>query len=186
MTAPLQRPTQVLPKSYRALCEHHCRTKTSLLIRREAHVQPRQPTSTPYCRYAPPIRFWPTLISRAPFSSAAGQPIRSRAADDIILAAGQPADLPDRVSILFPAWQPSESNKGIKRQFDFPSFAKAWKFMALVAEECKSQRHHPSWSNLYNQVTIEWTTHKPEGLSVKDVEMAEFCNRTANAIGLKN
>ena len=58
--------------------------------------------------------------------------------------------------------------------------------MSLVAEECKVKKHHPSWSNLYNQVTIEWTTHKPEGLSIKDIEMAEFCDRVANEIGLKS
>lgn len=58
--------------------------------------------------------------------------------------------------------------------------------MSSVAEECKIQKHHPSWSNLYNVVTIEWTTHKPEGLSIKDVEMAEFCDRRAEEIGLKS
>jgi 4a-hydroxytetrahydrobiopterin dehydratase len=38
---------------------------------------------------------------------------------------------------------------------------------------------------MYNQVNIEWTTHRPEGLSIKDVEMAEFCDLIANDIGLK-
>ena len=57
--------------------------------------------------------------------------------------------------------------------------------MSIVADECKVKKHHPSWSNLYNKVTVEWTTHKPEGLSSKDVEMAEFCDRTAEEIGLK-
>ena len=74
---------------------------------------------------------------------------------------------------------------GLTRRFTFPSFAAAWRFMSTVADECKAKRHHPSWHNLYNQVTIEWTTHKPLGLSIKDVEMAEFCDRTANEIGLK-
>jgi 4a-hydroxytetrahydrobiopterin dehydratase len=57
--------------------------------------------------------------------------------------------------------------------------------MSLVADECKIKKHHPLWSNLYNKVTVEWTTHQPEGLSIKDVEMAEFCDRVANEIGLK-
>ena len=57
--------------------------------------------------------------------------------------------------------------------------------MATVAQECKAQRHHPEWSNLYNKVTVEWTTHRPEGLSIKDVEMAEFCDKIASEIGLK-
>lgn len=58
--------------------------------------------------------------------------------------------------------------------------------MDTVAQECKVQRHHPEWSNLYNRVTIEWTTHRPEGLSIKDVDMAEFCDRTASEVGLKS
>jgi 4a-hydroxytetrahydrobiopterin dehydratase len=89
------------------------------------------------------------------------------------------------VEKLFATWQLVESKKGITRQFTFTSFAKAWRFMSLIAEECKIKKHHPSWSNLYNRVTIEWTTHRPEGLSIKDVEMAEFCDRTADEIGLK-
>jgi 4a-hydroxytetrahydrobiopterin dehydratase len=74
---------------------------------------------------------------------------------------------------------------GLVRTFTFPTFSAAWRFMSTVAEECKAKRHHPSWHNLYNQVTVEWTTHNPKGLSAKDVDMAEFCDRTADEIGLK-
>jgi 4a-hydroxytetrahydrobiopterin dehydratase len=102
----------------------------------------------------------------------------------IIFAANQPADLPSRVAKLS-AWTISPSEKGIIRQFTFPTFSAAFRFMSLVAEECKKKRHHPSWHNLYNKVTVEWTTHKPEGLSIKDVEMAEICDQTADKIGLK-
>lgn len=108
----------------------------------------------------------------------------SGVASEIIFAAGQPAELPNRASELS-AWKISYSKMGITRQFTFKSFAAAWRFMSLVADECKAKRHHPSWHNLYNQVTVEWTTHKPQGLSIKDVEMAEFCDRTADEIGLK-
>jgi 4a-hydroxytetrahydrobiopterin dehydratase len=102
----------------------------------------------------------------------------------VILSAGQPSDLPQRLTKLSD-WKLSPSNKGILRQFTFLGFAPAWRFMSIVADECKTKRHHPSWHNLYSQVTIEWTTHNPEGLSIKDVEMAEFCDRTADGIGLK-
>jgi 4a-hydroxytetrahydrobiopterin dehydratase len=104
---------------------------------------------------------------------------------DLIYAANQPADLPERVEKLSTAWKIDASRKSITRQFTFAGFAKAWQFMSLVADECKAKNHHPSWSNLYNKVTIEWTTHRPEGLSIKDVEMAEFCDQKAVEIGLK-
>ncbi|KAF2828540.1 transcriptional coactivator/pterin dehydratase [Ophiobolus disseminans] len=104
---------------------------------------------------------------------------------DIAFSSGQPAELPHRASKLLHVWQLSNAKKGVTRQYTFTSFSKAWRFMTLVAEQCKVKKHHPSWHNLYNKVTIEWTTHTPEGLSIKDVEMAEFCDRTANEIGLK-
>lgn len=108
-----------------------------------------------------------------------------RTQDDILFAANQPADLADRTRKLKSTWELTASRKGLVRRFTFSSFTKAWRFMSLVADECKLRKHHPSWSNLYDSVTIEWTTHKPEGLSIKDIEMAEFCDRTAEEIGLK-
>lgn len=51
--------------------------------------------------------------------------------------------------------------------------------MNHVAGVCKAQRHHPEWSNVYNQVFVRWTTHNPPGLSKKDLKMAEACDRFA-------
>lgn len=103
----------------------------------------------------------------------------------IIYSDNQPTELPERASKLLAIWHISASKKGITRRYAFSSFNKAWKFMSLIAEECKIKKHHPSWSNLYNEVCIEWTTHDPEGLSIKDIEMAEFCDITAAEIGQK-
>lgn len=121
-----------------------------------------------------------TFYSQMSSTSAAG----SDKFAGVIFSANQPADLPQRLPNLS-EWTLSSSKKGISRQFIFPGFASAWRFMSAVADECKSKRHHPSWHNLYNKVTVEWTTHNPEGLSIKDVEMAEFCDRIADEIGLK-
>ncbi|KAF9697472.1 hypothetical protein EKO04_004885 [Ascochyta lentis] len=107
------------------------------------------------------------------------------ASNEIHFSANQPADLPARAAALRPVWELTASRKGLRRQFVFKTFGSAWSFMDTVAQECKVQRHHPEWSNLYNRVTVEWTTHRPEGLSVKDVDMAEFCDRVADQIGLK-
>ncbi|KAJ4334741.1 hypothetical protein N0V87_006650 [Didymella glomerata] len=99
---------------------------------------------------------------------------------EVNFSENQPEDLPRRAEALLGNWQITPSGKGLKKDFVFKTFNNAWKFMDTVAQECKVQRHHPEWSNLYNRVTIEWTTHRPEGLSVKDVDMAEFCDRTAS------
>ena len=42
--------------------------------------------------------------------------------------------------------------------------------VALLAEK---RDHHPEWSNVYNRVEIELTTHDAGGLSLRDVEMAQ-------------
>ena len=55
--------------------------------------------------------------------------------------------------------------------------------MNQVAAECKKQRHHPEWSNIYNKTSIRWTTHNPEGLSNKDTNMARFCDEAGEQFG---
>jgi 4a-hydroxytetrahydrobiopterin dehydratase len=42
--------------------------------------------------------------------------------------------------------------------------------VALVAE---TMGHHPEWSNVWNRVVIELTTHDLGGLSGLDVELAK-------------
>ena len=55
--------------------------------------------------------------------------------------------------------------------------------MTRVADECRTQKHHPEWSNTYNVVFVKWTTHKTGTLSEKDVVMARFCDEAAKANG---
>lgn len=47
--------------------------------------------------------------------------------------------------------------------------------MDHVAKECRIRKHHPEWANVYNEVFVRWTTHRPRGLSERDLEMARFC-----------
>ena len=51
--------------------------------------------------------------------------------------------------------------------------------MDAVAASCKTERHHPEWSNTYNRVFVRWTTHDPAGLSDKDTRMAARCDELA-------
>jgi pterin-4a-carbinolamine dehydratase len=45
--------------------------------------------------------------------------------------------------------------------------------------------HHPSFANTYNSVLVRWTTHRPPGLSLKDVELAGLCDSIAERLGTK-
>ena len=67
-------------------------------------------------------------------------------------------------------WQGGDER--LKRQWQFSDFSEAFAFMTRVALLAESMQHHPNWSNVYNRVTIELTTHDLGGLSNLDVELA--------------
>ncbi len=51
-----------------------------------------------------------------------------------------------------------EDNK-LNRTFEFNNFVDAFGFMCKVAILAEKMDHHPNWSNIYNRVTIELSTH---------------------------
>lgn len=51
-----------------------------------------------------------------------------------------------------------EDNK-LKQTFKFKDFQEAFAFMTRVAFLAEAAQHHPNWSNVYNEVKIELTTH---------------------------
>ncbi len=52
-----------------------------------------------------------------------------------------------------------ETDNKLVRTFTFTDFVQAFGFMAQVAIIAEKMDHHPNWSNVYNRVTIELTTH---------------------------
>jgi len=54
-------------------------------------------------------------------------------------------------------WQEKENK--LCRTFDFKNFSEAFAFMTRVALAAEKMDHHPNWSNVYNKVKIELTTH---------------------------
>ena len=52
-----------------------------------------------------------------------------------------------------------EENNTLKRTLIFKDFKEAIAFMNQVAEVAEEVNHHPWWSNVYNKVEIELTTH---------------------------
>ena len=69
-------------------------------------------------------------------------------------------------------WQPVEGRDAIQRSFKFKTFNEAWGFMNRVALLAESQSHHPDWSNVWNRVRIELSTHDAGGLTDNDVKLA--------------
>jgi len=80
-------------------------------------------------------------------------------------------------------WSLTATGEGVERSFKFKTFAKTWDFMTAVSLQCKIKNHHPEWSNVYNTAFVRWTTHRPRGLSAKDVDMAGICDAIAEDFG---
>jgi 4a-hydroxytetrahydrobiopterin dehydratase len=60
----------------------------------------------------------------------------------------------------------------LRCELRFRDFDEAWAFMGRVARAAKRLDHHPDWSNSWNRVTIDLTTHDAGGLTRRDVELA--------------
>src|SRR6476660_2512720 len=68
----------------------------------------------------------------------------------------------------------SIENEKLHREYRFPDFAHAFGFMTTAAIEIEKRNHHPEWSNVYNRVTVDLTTHDSKGITQKDVDLAHL------------
>lgn len=67
-----------------------------------------------------------------------------------------------------------EEDSKLVQTFEFNDFQEAFAFMTRVAFLAEAQQHHPNWSNVYNKVQIELTTHdKGNTITEKDRKLAE-------------
>lgn len=81
------------------------------------------------------------------------------------------APLPDALAEA--GWQLSEDGIAIEKTFKFKNFRDAMAWMTRAAFEAEAADHHPEWQNVYNRVFVRLTTHKPKGLTEKDIDLAE-------------
>jgi 4a-hydroxytetrahydrobiopterin dehydratase len=52
-----------------------------------------------------------------------------------------------------------EQDNKLTRTIEFKDFVSAFGFMSKVAIVAEKMNHHPNWSNVYNKVSFELTTH---------------------------
>ncbi len=71
-----------------------------------------------------------------------------------------------------PGWTLAKEGKAITRTIRFKDFSEAWGFMNRVALQAEKMDHHPAWSNVWNTIDIELSTHDAGGLTGKDVKLA--------------
>ena len=76
-------------------------------------------------------------------------------------------------------WSLRGDGLAIERSFRFADFGEAFGFMARVALAAEKADQHPEWSNVWNRVEITLTTHDADGLSSRDVALAEAIDKMA-------
>lgn len=78
-------------------------------------------------------------------------------------------------------WQ-EEDNK-LKRSLVFKDFKQAMAFINKVADVAEAMDHHPWWSNVYNKVTIELTTHDADNtVTEKDRQLARRIDEISDGV----
>ena len=70
-------------------------------------------------------------------------------------------------------------NGKLHRDFAFADFVHAFRFMTAVALVAEKLGHHPEWSNVYNKVLVDLTTHDAGGISALDFELADAMDQLA-------
>ncbi len=60
----------------------------------------------------------------------------------------------------------------LHKEFKLKDFVQAFGLMAQVALVAEAMNHHPEWSNVYNRVRIDLSTHESGGITERDIELA--------------
>jgi 4a-hydroxytetrahydrobiopterin dehydratase len=71
-------------------------------------------------------------------------------------------------------WKEVAGRDAIARTYTFKDFNAAFGFMSRVALMAEKMDHHPEWFNVYNRVEVTLSTHDCNGLSERDVKLAQF------------
>jgi 4a-hydroxytetrahydrobiopterin dehydratase len=80
-------------------------------------------------------------------------------------------------------WRHEPRRDAIVKAFHFTDFAAAFGFMSEIAVIAEAMNHHPEWFNVYNRVEVTLTTHDVNGLSARDIKLAEAMDARAAARG---
>ncbi len=68
-----------------------------------------------------------------------------------------------------------EENNRLTKTFRFADFNQAFGFMTRVALAAEKMNHHPTWTNTWNTVHIELSTHDAGNvITEKDRQLAQL------------
>ncbi len=69
-------------------------------------------------------------------------------------------------------WAPDFEAPSISREYRFPTFPAAVRFVDFVAELAEAADHHPDIDIRYNRVRLTLSTHSAGGVTDKDFALA--------------
>jgi 4a-hydroxytetrahydrobiopterin dehydratase len=84
-----------------------------------------------------------------------------------------------------PLWSLNIEGKKIAREFVFIDFKQAFEFMTLCSQYAEEIDHHPDWSNSWNKVKVELTTHSAGALTTLDIQLAKTMDVFASQLSQK-
>jgi len=68
----------------------------------------------------------------------------------------------------------TEKDAKLVADLEFKDFDEAFDMMTRIAELCKEHGHHPTWTNTYNKLHIELSTHDAgDTVTQKDRDLAD-------------
>lgn len=81
-----------------------------------------------------------------------------------------------KLLVTLPDWTHDPQRDAISRTFVFRDFPQAFGFMTQLAIIAEKRNHHPEWLNIYNKVSITYTTHDASGLTQNDFDLARYAD----------
>lgn len=75
----------------------------------------------------------------------------------------------------------TKENNRLKKTFTFKDFTQAFGFMTKVALVAEKMDHHPTWTNTWNTVSFELSTHDAgDVVTDKDHTLANAIDKLAS------
>jgi 4a-hydroxytetrahydrobiopterin dehydratase len=72
--------------------------------------------------------------------------------------------------VEIPGWEHLDGK--LHRRFEFANFSEAFGFMTRVALLAEKLDHHPDWSNSWNAVTVDISSHAAGGITERCFRLA--------------
>ena len=70
-------------------------------------------------------------------------------------------------------WAKSADQKALEKSFRFKDFSEAFAFLTRVAMHAEKVDHHPEFTSIWNRVDFRLTTHDADGVTERDVKLAQ-------------